>query len=232
MSVETTVRSYADLAAEVLRRPPRLGRTRLVCVDGPTGAGKTVVAGRLAAAFPAPVPVVHTDDLLAGWDDQLTFWPRLERLVLAPLRAGLPGCYRAYDWHRGAFGDAENEVPPAPVVIVEGVSAARASARAEATLTVLVVAPPELRLARSLARDGSAAQPYLEIWRRREERHFAADATAAHVDLVIDGGTGRDDAVTYRRLPVSASSGPWTRAADWGTITDDGPGGATAGRRP
>ena len=30
----------------------------------------------------------HTDDLLAGWEDQFTFWPRLEEWVLVPLRAG------------------------------------------------------------------------------------------------------------------------------------------------
>ena len=95
--------SYAGLAAEVSRRPPGLGRTRLVCVDGPSGAGKTVFAARLAAAFDPAAPVVHTDDLLAGWDDQLSFWDRLDRHVLAPLRSGRPGRYRPYDWHRDAF---------------------------------------------------------------------------------------------------------------------------------
>lgn len=181
---------YAEIAAEVLRRPARLGRTRLVCVDGPTGAGKTVFAAHLAAAFPDPPPIVHTDDLLDGWDDQFTFWDRLERQVLAPLRAGRPGRYRRYDWHRGGFGDDEIEVPVAAVVIVEGVSAARAAARAQASLTVFMTAPAHLRLARSLARDGKSLRPYLQVWQRREDRHFAADDTAAHVDLVIDTATG------------------------------------------
>jgi uridine kinase len=197
---------YADVAAEVLRRPARLGRTRLVCVDGPSGAGKTVFAARLAAAFDPPAPVVHTDDLLAGWDDQLRFWGRLERQVLAPLRAGRPARYRTYDWHRGEFGEPEREVPPAPVVIVEGMSAARAAARREASYAVLVTAPAELRLARSLSRDGAAQQAYLEEWRRREDRHFAADATAASVDLIVDGAAGGPD--RYRRLPGNARPGP------------------------
>jgi hypothetical protein len=192
--------SYADLAAEVLRRPPRLGGTRLVCVDGPSGSGKTAFAARLAAAFQPAAPVVHTDDLLDGWDDQFTFWARLERLVLAPLRTGRPGRYHPYDWAAGRFGDARVTVPPAPVVIVEGVGAAGERARAEATMTVLVTAPAPLRLARSLARDGPAAQAYLGIWRRREDRHFAADATAAHVDLLVDGAAGVDGPA-YRRLP-------------------------------
>jgi uridine kinase len=197
---------YADLAAQILSRPPRLGPTRLVCVDGPSAAGKTAFAARLAAAFEPPAPVVHTDELLAGWDDQLTFWDRLDREVLAPLRAGRPARYRAYDWHRGRFGDAATEVPPAAVVILEGVSAARAAARREASYTVLVTAPADLRLTRSLSRDGAPMQAYLEKWRRREERHFAADATAAHVDLLVDGAAGGPDG--YRPVPRSARPGP------------------------
>lgn len=176
---------FADLAAEVLRRPPRLGGTRLVCVDGPSGAGKTVFAARLAASFDPPAPVVHTDDLLDGWDDQITFWPRLERLVLAPLRSGREGEYRAFDWHKGRFDGPTVRVAVAPVLIVEGVSAARAAARAEASMTIFVTADLRLRSARSAVRDGEAQRPYLERWRRREEQHFAVDDTAARVDVVI-----------------------------------------------
>jgi uridine kinase len=186
-----TVESYADLAAEVLRRPPRLGSARLVCVDGPSGAGKSAFAARLATALAdrlgEPVPVVHTDDLLDGWDDQITFWPRLDGQVLAPLRAGRPGRYRRYDWIRRRFADDWVGVPVAPVLVLEGVSAARAEARAEASLTVFVTAPAALRIARALGRDGEELRAYLETWRRREERHFAADATAHHADLVVDG---------------------------------------------
>jgi uridine kinase len=214
----------AELATEILRRPPRLGQTRLVCVDGRSGVGKTLFAQRLAAAVMEggggrlPVPVVHTDDLLDGWRDQFTFWPRLVAAVLGPLGEGRPGRYRAYDWHGGAFGDVEIDVPPAPVVILEGVSAARAAARPLATLTIFLTAPRETRLARSIARDGDEAQAHLESWRRGEDRHFAADATAAHADLIIstaggdDGGGGHADAAVhageYLLLHPDASAGP------------------------
>ena len=82
------IRRYADLAGTVLATPPRLGPVRLVAVDGPSGAGKTCFAERLAGALDrrgVPAPVVHTDALLDGWDDQITFWPRLEEWVLKPL---------------------------------------------------------------------------------------------------------------------------------------------------
>ena len=88
------VERFADLAAEIGRRPARLGAVRLVAVDGPSGAGKTTFAERLAGALIRAgrrVEVVHTDDLLDGWEDQFTFWTRLECGVLEPLARGEPG---------------------------------------------------------------------------------------------------------------------------------------------
>ncbi|MFC4016405.1 uridine kinase [Micromonospora sp. GCM10011542] len=187
--------AYPELARRVLAGPARLGRTRLVAVDGPSGAGKSRFAARLAdalAALPggAPPPVVHTDDLLDGWDDQLTFWPRLEEWVLAPLRAGRPGAYRRYSWVRRAFLPRPVPVPVTPVLILEGVSAARAAVRPELTLAVLVTAPAPLRLARAVARDGPEILPELRRWHAGERAHFAADGTAAHADLRVDGAPG------------------------------------------
>ncbi|WP_428963946.1 uridine kinase family protein [Micromonospora fluostatini] len=186
------VESYADLARRVWAGPARLGRTRLVAVDGPSGAGKSVFAARLADALAArpgcgPVPVVHTDDLLDGWADQLTFWPRLEGSVLAPLRAGRPGAYRRYSWVRREFLPRPVPVPVAPVVLVEGVSAARSTIRPELTLAVFVTAPAELRFVRAVARDGPGILSDLRRWHTGEAAHFAADGTAERVDLVVDG---------------------------------------------
>ena len=201
------VEAYAELAGRILAGPARLGRTRLVAVDGPSGAGKTVFAGRLAAALgaalaasvPAGPPVVHTDDLLDGWADQFGFWQRLQEEVLAPLRAGEPGGYRRYDWIRGEFGAAPVPVPPAPVVILEGVSAARTVIRPELTCSIFVTAPSRLRLDRALARDGAALRPQLLRWRRGERTHFTADGTEAAADLVVDAASARvpDPATHY-----------------------------------
>lgn len=181
---------YDDLARAVMSRPARLGQVRLVAVDGPSGAGKTILSRRLSLALAGevgPVPVVHTDDLLDGWDDQLTFWPRLEAQVLAPLRIGRPGRYRRYDWAEEGFNGEWVPVPTAPVVILDGFSSARADVRPELTMAIFVAVPPTEGLQRALARDGVALRPYLEQWQRVADRHFAEDGTRAAADLVVDG---------------------------------------------
>jgi len=197
--------TFTELAALVRSRPPRLGGVRLVAVDGPTGAGKTWFADRLAKVLDAPV--VHTDELLDGWDDQFTFWPRLEELVLEPLRHGRAARYQRYQWDRHGFGGRSVRVEPADAVLIEGVSSARRVIRAELSFSIFVTAPAGLRVSRVLARDDGddlAFRAYLERWRLAEDRQFAEDGTAEAADLVVDGAAeGPDDRYEqlWRRPP-------------------------------
>jgi uridine kinase len=187
--------SFDELAALILSRPPRLGPVRLVAVDGPSGAGKTVFADRLSRQLNAPV--VHTDDLLDGWGDQFTFWGRLEEAVLNPLREGRPAQHQRYLWHEGRFGGGPVRTEPADVVVLEGVSSARRVIRPELSLAAFVTAPPQLRWTRVLARDGTtdvAFPAYLERWRSAEDRHFAAEGTAGYADVGVDGAADDSDA--------------------------------------
>jgi len=179
------VEAHESFAARVLASPPRLGQVRLVAVDGFAGSGKTTFAGRLGAALGAQV--VHTDDLLEGWADPASFWPRLEAWVLAPLRAGRSGRYRRYDWLHERFAERWHDVPVAPALVIEGVTSARRAIRPELTLSVWVDAPKGLRLSRGIARDGERLRPQWEAWQAAEEAHVAVDRTPDHLDLVVDG---------------------------------------------
>jgi uridine kinase len=195
-----TSETFAELAVRVRAARPRLGAVRLVAVDGPSGAGKTWFAAALAGRLSAPV--VHTDDLLDGWADQFTFWPRLEERVLTPLSRGEPAVYRRYQWDEGAFGGSPVTIAPAECLILEGVSSARRGIRARLSVSVFVTAPADLRWKRAVERDGGddvAFRAYLERWRTAEDQHFARDRTEASVDLVVDGSAqGPED--RYARI--------------------------------
>lgn len=181
--------TYRELAQTVLARPARLGPVRLVAVDGRAGSGKTTFAGRLAGQLQRHrrVMVLHTDDFLDGWSKMLIWYPRLREWVLEPFRRGQAGAYRRYDWVLERLLDEWTPVEPPDVLVVEGVGSASAAMLPDLTLSVLVDAPRELRLRRGLERDGEALRAEWERWMAGEDGHFAEDATAGAVDVVVDG---------------------------------------------
>lgn len=189
----------AALAAGLRAAPPLLGRTRLVCVDGPAGSGKSTFAGRLVAALGTAGVLVHMDDLYAGWT--LTgAVARLSSGVLAPLADGRPGGYHRFDWPAGRFLPDVVPVPVAEVLVVEGCGSCAPSLDPWTTLRVWVEAPRELRLARGLARDGDAMAPEWQRWQAMEADLFASDRTRERADLRVDGtADGGPDG--YRTLP-------------------------------
>lgn len=171
------------LAGDILAAPARLGAVRLVAVDGPTGAGKSTVAARLAADLrtrSVATAVVPTDHF-ATWDDPVAWWPRLVEGVLNPLQNGVPGGYRRTEWPGGVPcpGDwITVEVPD--VLIVEGVSSGRRSVRPRLSRLVWVeFGDSATRLERSVARDGEPSRPELVRWQAFEAGWFAVDGTRA-----------------------------------------------------
>lgn len=210
MEGHRVVERYAELAGSVLGGEARLGPVRVVAVDGPAGSGKTTFAGRLAEALSAAgagVSVLHTDDLLDGWGDVVAFWPRLERWVLGPLRRGEPAWYRRYDWVAERFSSDWRPVGVPDVLVLEGVSSARAAIRDELSRSVFVRARRASRLARGLARDGEALRAQWLRWMADEDAHFAADGTREHADLLVDGEPeiAHDTATEYVRILPTVS---------------------------
>jgi uridine kinase len=175
-----------SLAARIRDLPAGLGGTRLVCIDGPAGSGKTTFAGRLAAALEGDVAVVHLEDLYAGW----TLTGAVSRLitgVLRPIAEGRPGAYRRYDWHAGRFAERV-PVPVTAVLVVEGCGSSPRRLDPWTTMRIWVEAPRELRTARGLARDGEHLAAAWQRWQRLEAAEFAREDTRARADVRIDGG--------------------------------------------
>lgn len=187
----------ARLVLEVARsRPPTLGRTRLVSIDGPAGSGKSTLAAEIQRLDP-DARLVHMDDLYDGWTGLDTVARQLSTL-LRPLAAGKPGFYRRYDWHLGAFAETVDVDPPR-LLVLEGVGSGRAELETLVTVLVWVHAPRSLRRERGLARDGEAIAPQWDRWMRQEDAHFAGQRTADRADVLVDGTGSRPAVLTAHR---------------------------------
>lgn len=183
----------AALAALVSQRQPTLGRSRLVCVDGPAGSGKTTLAAALEqemAQQHLSVTTLHMDDLYDGWSG-LDRSPELEsRLLdqaLRPLAEGRPGRWQRYDWAAGEFTEWL-DVPVLEVLILEGCGSGALAYSAYISVLVWVEAGRATRVARGVDRDGDAALPHWRGWMESEARHFAANQTRGRSDVVLETG--------------------------------------------
>jgi uridine kinase len=178
--------TLAGLVAQVLAAPARLGGTRLVCVDGPAGSGKTTFASGLAAELGADAALVHFDDLYAGWT-MTGAAARLEAGVLRPIRDGRAGAFHRYDWTVRGFSPTPTHVPARPVLVVEGCGSSPARLDPWTALRIWVEAPPALRIARGLARDGAGLEAEWLRWQHTEAAEFARERTRERADVIVDG---------------------------------------------
>lgn len=156
----------------------------VIAIDGPAGSGKSTLAGNVAEL--AGATVVRMDDLYPGWDGLF----EVDREVLAllrPLSEDTTGSYRRFDWVDAEFREAHH-VDPVPLLVLDGVGSGNRAWRDLVTTLVWVEAPPDVRLARGLARDGQDQREHWVRWMRDEQRLFAEQDTRAHADLVVDTG--------------------------------------------
>lgn len=169
-------------------------RSIVVAIDGRSGVGKSSFAGELAARRGGLV--IEGDDFFAGGvavredgPDALTDicidW-RAQRAVIEALLAEGHAQYFPFDWDRfdGSKSSEPRLLTARPLIIVEGVYAARPQLRDLMDLAVLIEVPPERRMAQLLEREGQIG-PWEEQWHRAEDWYFSTLMPRASFDLVI-----------------------------------------------
>ncbi|MDG9727922.1 MULTISPECIES: uridine kinase family protein [unclassified Streptomyces] len=171
-----------DLAARLRRLPPSCGPVRLIGVDGYAGSGKSTFAGLLAAEL-GGAPVLHLDDI-ASHDELFDWTGRLLSQVIEPLRRGDTAHYAPYDWRTRSF-TAARPLPPAPLVLVEGVGAGRGALRPYLARLLWMELPREEAWARGRARDGAEQRAFWDGWIPAERRHFAGDPSRPYAHLLV-----------------------------------------------
>ena len=180
--------SNAEQVLELARsRPPTLGEGRLICVDGPAGSGKTTLAAEIASLSPGAA-VVHMDDLYEGWGGLARVEKQVQTL-LRPLAEGFSGSYRRWDWPGNAWAETVL-VPPAPLLVLEGVGSGSGAHADLVTVLAWVEVPVDLRMARGLERDGDAVGEHWRRWVIGEQELFARERTRERADVALDGRAG------------------------------------------
>jgi uridine kinase len=187
-----TVTAVAELVREELaaRSAPSGLPVKVVAIDGHGGSGKSTLAALLAAELGAEV--VHTDDF-ASWDNPVDWWPLLVERVLEPVAAGTETLsYPRSKWWPDHEPEPVVDQPVTPVLLLEGVTAARREFRPYLTYAIWVETPLEVCLRRGLERDVGQGEPDAveALWREwlaAEELYVVRDAPRAYADLVLDG---------------------------------------------
>ncbi len=171
----------AAVTATVQQRQPACGTSRVIAIDGPSGAGKTDLA---ACWRDAPdTTVLHLEDLYPGWHG-LEATPPVVAEMLAAVATGRDASAPGWDWEGDRPGGTVHLVPR-PVIVLEGVGAAAGVIRPFLSLIVWVDAPPEVRHERAMARDGDTFAPWWQTWADQERRHFARELTRTHADVIV-----------------------------------------------
>ena len=196
MAVPHETRSF-DWLSSLLESKPRRHATLLVGIDGPGGAGKSSFTQALARRS-NDVTVVEMDDFFLPSSARLPGdprskpigadfdWQRLRAQVLLPLGQDQPGWYQRYDWDHDRLAEWHT-VPMGGVVIVEGVYATRNELAAWYDVTIWLECPPEIRLARGIARNGESMREIWEQdWMVAEDLYIQNQHPERRADVLID----------------------------------------------
>jgi hypothetical protein len=154
---------------------------------------------RLAEALDG-APVLRLDDI-ASHTELFDWTGRLLSQVIEPLGRGETARYSPYDWRTRRFGPPR-PLPPAPVIVVEGVGVGRRALRPYLALLLWMDLPREESWSRGRARDGAEQREFWEGWVRAEREHFAGDPSRPFAGLLV-----RQRPKGYELLPGPAGTG-------------------------
>jgi hypothetical protein len=182
----------AAIAATVMRLGPATAaaqRPVVLAVDGRSSGGKTTLAGRLQEVVVGSA-VVHTDDI-AWWHSRFGWADLLIDGVLVPAHAGQPVAYRPPQWDQRQRPGAIEVPAGCPLLIVEGVGAARRESTHLIDVTIWVQSDEREAERRSLARVGQPGGPQTERhyrdWMAEEIPFVARERPWERADLIVCG---------------------------------------------
>ena len=197
MRSSAAVSAILEMAAE---RQAGADHAIVVAIDGPSCAGKSILA--TAVALRSSASIVEGDDFYrntlpklslpqreamsdAAVVDAVIDWQRLLAEALLPLRARQPAVFQPYDWETddGRLAPPKT-IPSADLVIVEGVYAARPELTDFIDLAVYLGVDPQVRAERYAERQDDP--DWQRFWERGEAHYFSVIRPPAGFDIELD----------------------------------------------
>jgi molybdenum cofactor guanylyltransferase len=197
MRSSAAVSAILKMAAE---RQDRADHAMVIAIDGPSCAGKSILA--TAVALRSEVAVLEGDDFYRHTLPRLTVaqreamsdatvvdavidWERLRDQALLPLLAGQPAVFQPYDWDAddGRLAPPKT-IPAADLVIVEGVYAARPELAHLIDVAVYLGVDPRVRAQRYAERPDDP--DWRRFWERGEAHYFGVVRPPAGFDIQLD----------------------------------------------
>lgn len=182
----------AQRVIEEYRKRSPVG-TGVIALEGRSAAGKSTLAGELAALLGGAVvrmddfflpPALRTPQRL-GTAGGNVHAERFAEEVLPHLRQGKPFGYRRFDCHVMDYAGVV-EIPAVPVIIVEGAYSCHPLFGGYADLTVFCDIDPQEQERRIRARNGEVGwQIFRERWIPLEESYLKEYRIKENADLVV-----------------------------------------------
>ena len=159
----------------------------IVAIDGPAGAGKTILASTLSMALASHYSVtqIHMDDLYDGWDNALSeHLTSVLSYISETHKKAEEISLSTYDWNSGRFNPPASQ-KKSELLILEGVGSGQREIRDSLSALIWIDIENSQGLARVLARDGIHIENEMKKWLTTQEQHFAAEGTQNAADFVL-----------------------------------------------
>ncbi len=183
----TQVSPITELIHQIDSSSVICGETKLICIDGPAGSGKTTLATSLSKLLDK-AHLIHMDEIYDGWEQALTekTTNNLIKWIISPLISKQPIEFLKFDWNLMKRNQKVRIENP-KYLIIEGVGSVIDPVIQYCALKIWVQTKPEVGLLRVLNRDGNQIEAEMRKWQILETKHFLKYQTKEICDVWVDG---------------------------------------------